>query len=382
MKNNIFDFATSELSQDAFICWCVNWFNDDSKPELKDMAINLLKRLSGAEKIEQVKIFRQFSEKVTLEEKGVSTEIKLKIDVLLIVNGSIAVIIEDKTYTGEHDDQIARYERGLRHLSANTKEYEDFAGVEQVRTVYLKTGFIYDDDKLVKADLVIGGESFLGLLSPYEGNSEILDSYVAHLRELLEWYSVHGRYAELDRANGKWNVSQHQIAQYRLMREIFPEETWWTDRDPGKWNYRVYHGSNRDGSPWTQMCICDSAYRGTNDKYHVFWRIDTDNKGPYISLRFYEGFNKGDKAKKERHKDLYNVMSRTVREIVEQHCDLFYFGWEDVNPGYCGNYKEPSLIHLAIMDKLKNWSAEKESVIRSVLELTRFFDEQAKQINM
>lgn len=26
--NNLFDFATSELSQDAVICWCVNWYNE------------------------------------------------------------------------------------------------------------------------------------------------------------------------------------------------------------------------------------------------------------------------------------------------------------------------------------------------------------------
>ena len=27
MKNNLFNFATSELSQDGFICWCLNWIN-------------------------------------------------------------------------------------------------------------------------------------------------------------------------------------------------------------------------------------------------------------------------------------------------------------------------------------------------------------------
>ena len=39
MKNNIFEYATGELSQDAFICWCANWFNDDSKPMLQEMAV-------------------------------------------------------------------------------------------------------------------------------------------------------------------------------------------------------------------------------------------------------------------------------------------------------------------------------------------------------
>ena len=25
--NNLFDFATKELSQDAFLCWLINWLN-------------------------------------------------------------------------------------------------------------------------------------------------------------------------------------------------------------------------------------------------------------------------------------------------------------------------------------------------------------------
>lgn len=37
MKNNLFSFATSELSQDAFICWCLNWINYPNE-ELYPMA--------------------------------------------------------------------------------------------------------------------------------------------------------------------------------------------------------------------------------------------------------------------------------------------------------------------------------------------------------
>ena len=46
MKNNLFTFATSELSQDAFICWCLNWINYPNEilyPMAKDIFLNLLK---------------------------------------------------------------------------------------------------------------------------------------------------------------------------------------------------------------------------------------------------------------------------------------------------------------------------------------------------
>lgn len=381
MNNNLFEFATSELSQDAFICWCVNWFNDDSKPELKRMATVLLRKLSGTEKIEQVKIFRQFSEKVTVKEKGVSKEIKLKIDVLLIVNEKIAVIIEDKTYTGEHDNQIARYAYGLHHLAANSEKYKEFASVGQVRTVYLKTGFMYDNDKLVETDLVITGEEFLDLLSPYEGNSEILDSYIAHLHKLQKWYTVHGCYDDTAAPSfWDWNIAQHQIAQYRLMRTIFPEKDWWTDHS--SWDYGVYHGSSF-GRPWTEMQLFERTYKDTEDKYSVFWRIDTDKKGPYISLRFYEDFQKGNTTQDERHRKMYENMKTAVCRIVKGHPDLFYFIWDkNVDPGNCGGYKESSLIHLRLQDKLKNWSTEKETVIQSVQELTRLFSEKTEELHI
>ena len=41
-RNNIFNFATSELSQDAFICWCLNWLNYEDS-ELRALAVDLLK---------------------------------------------------------------------------------------------------------------------------------------------------------------------------------------------------------------------------------------------------------------------------------------------------------------------------------------------------
>lgn len=369
MKNNIFDYATSELSQDAFICWCVNWFNDDSRPALKEMAIKLLKKFSGAATIDKLDIFKQFSRNVTIKEN----EISLKIDVLLIVNGSIAVIIEDKTYTGEHDNQIKRYKDGLEYLASKADE-KDFYGVKDIRTVFLKTGFMYDNDKCVKADVVITGEQFLEYLTPYEGNSEILDSYIAKLKELLQWYKDFGRYEEttLD-SFWEWNIAKHQIAQYRLMRDIFPE-TQWKDRD--SWLYRVYHGTNMGGRQWTEMYIFEETYKDTKDYYSVFWRIDTDNNGPFISLRFYEKLDKNDDAKIERHRNLYESMSATLKEIVTENSDKFFFKeWKDIYPGYRGNYRESSLIHLNIKEKLESWSDEKEKVIQSIRELTRLFCE-------
>lgn len=103
-KPNLFNFATSELSQDAFICWILDHANPkhtDIDPQLHNVAISIINRfleLSNEPHLtlpidsESFKVIRQFQ----------------NIDVLLIVNQYV-FIIEDKTLTNVHSDQLNRY---------------------------------------------------------------------------------------------------------------------------------------------------------------------------------------------------------------------------------------------------------------------------------
>ena len=89
-KNNLFDFATSELSQDAFICWLLNFAHEDHLREnryLTECAQKLLQKM------------------VPEEEKSFVTDIKQQyknIDILIEVNDKYSVIIEDKTFSNTH----------------------------------------------------------------------------------------------------------------------------------------------------------------------------------------------------------------------------------------------------------------------------------------
>ena len=150
-KNNLFRFATSELSQDAIICWCLNWFNDDRKPRLKEMAISLVKKMAGDITVSSVDIVRQFSERVKMDN---GATIHVKVDVLAIINKKIGLIIEDKTTSDVHDNQIFRYVDGIKQilakkglLRADGNEYA--LDPQKLKTVYWKTGFFYDYDQAV-----------------------------------------------------------------------------------------------------------------------------------------------------------------------------------------------------------------------------------------
>ena len=57
----------------------------------------------------------------------------LKIDILVIINSSLYLIIEDKTYTQEHGEQIKRYKCAL-------KKEENISDENKIVAVYVKTG--------------------------------------------------------------------------------------------------------------------------------------------------------------------------------------------------------------------------------------------------
>lgn len=173
-RNNIFNFATSELSQDAFICWLCNWvnFDDNSLSEdekkLKSLATEFIEKMLG-EKLEdrKVNIKRQYQ----------------KIDVLLEIQNKtnqvvdMYVIIEDKVGTGLHSNQIEGY---TKLISEKNKSKA------QIKTVYYKT---YDEDNMENlkengVDVIFGREKILELFGKYKDN--IKDSIFRNYYDYLD----------------------------------------------------------------------------------------------------------------------------------------------------------------------------------------------------
>lgn len=144
IKQNIFTYATSELSQDAFIAWlCANY---DSK-ELGEVSKKFIGLLAGesdgdATKISDVEVKKQHNH----------------IDVLVLykIDGKQKVlVVEDKTYTKEHDDQIIRYVTEIK------KEYKTLPD-DAFSCAYYKTGHIFNNP--VDEDINDESESILKIL--------------------------------------------------------------------------------------------------------------------------------------------------------------------------------------------------------------------------
>ena len=102
---NLFRYATGELSQDAFICWLVAHATEeawDEDPLLRGCAVDFLSAILAS---------RQIAWTDTTRVTSIQRQYK-KIDILIRV-GSAVIIVEDKIFTGTHDDQLNRYRETL-----------------------------------------------------------------------------------------------------------------------------------------------------------------------------------------------------------------------------------------------------------------------------
>ena len=102
MKPNIFDIATKELTQDAFITWLLKFA--DEKNRNFDLEMNECGKMFVKELIR--KQIKSFDEPITKVEAGRQWE---NIDVWAEVNEKYLIIIEDKTSTTYHSNQLERY---------------------------------------------------------------------------------------------------------------------------------------------------------------------------------------------------------------------------------------------------------------------------------
>ena len=193
-RNNIFNFATSELSQDAFICWLCNWVNFDDndlsedEKKLKELATDFIEKMSG-EKLgdRKVNIKRQYQKIDVLLEIQNKTEFITKeneknpvVDIPVV---DIYVMIEDKVGTSLHSDQQKTY----RNLILK-KNKEDNGNKAEIKVVYYK---IYDEDNMERLkedgiDIIFERKDMLALLKKYKNsfNNILVEDYYNYLNNI------------------------------------------------------------------------------------------------------------------------------------------------------------------------------------------------------
>ncbi len=215
---NIFRLATKELSQDGFFAWLLQWADQANariNSELNRTAQDFVRRLIG----------QTDNYTVTTVVAGRQWH---NIDVWAEVNGEYFICIEDKTNTGRHSNQLARYKKLVED------EYD--GKPHTLIFIYLKTG----NESLSSLGLIankegyetIDRETVLEILNRRQVNNDIFNDFQSYLTQLQE---LTNSCSNLRAINTDESAAQ---GFYLNLQKLIPE---WTD-----WNYV----SNPTGGFW------------------------------------------------------------------------------------------------------------------------------------
>lgn len=195
MKPNIFELATTELTQDAFITWLLLY----ASPELSSYDARL--NQCGQDFIKSMLQLQipGFNEEITKVDAGRQFE---NIDIWAKVNDRYFIIIEDKVNTTHHSNQLSRY----REIADKWCVEHKF---EQPICIYLKTG---NESKTnleaikQKGYGIFSRKTFLDILENYTDiKNEIFSDYVVRLSEIERSNTLY-RSKDL----GTWNGNDWQ----------------------------------------------------------------------------------------------------------------------------------------------------------------------------
>lgn len=176
LRPNLFRYATSELSQDAFICWLLESADQKYRrtcPELHAVGQEFVGMIFARHTasppspcIQTVEIFRQ---------EG-------RIDILAWVNQDIAIVIEDKVGTKQSRTQLGRYREHA--------ETQLGRPVSHILFVYIQSGDQSDYSPVHLDGYAVFNRS--DLLALFEGRigtdaratNQILDDFAIRLRQI------------------------------------------------------------------------------------------------------------------------------------------------------------------------------------------------------
>ena len=216
-KPNLFNFATSELSQDAFLCWLISW----ASPECKDVNdklhvvanefIRMLANNKDTGDIDKICVWRQ----------------RHRIDVLVRIKNKAGaefiVVIEDKVRGKDHSNQLERYKQKVKNI------YKVYEG--NILPVYLHTGVQSDYESARDAGYtVIKRDGFLAFLKQGYDTGIRDDIYVDFYRHLEQVDDDIKNYKEVP--YGKWN-GHNWIGFFYELEKKFPDAKWNGDQSGG-----------------------------------------------------------------------------------------------------------------------------------------------------
>ncbi len=269
---NLFTYATKELSQDAFLCWTLEWINFRGH-RMCEFARSLLNNFLAKS------VYKDQINPLDIDTVEIKRQYK-NIDVLVLVklknDKTLPIIIEDKTDTTLHDKQIQRYTNTIK------SECTDFPTPV---CVFYKTGYIFEPYSEIETQqcIVYDKSMVIEIMKQFEDFEMplLFCDYYAYL--VSKQNKEDAIIAAYDKAFQSGDVTvlldtlNIDFAQWELMKKL-------TSKIEKEAEKNIRKGNNPDGAPWTQYDVDDSYLKGNDE---AFYRIDKNSDGYYLSLRQY-----------------------------------------------------------------------------------------------
>lgn len=334
MKPNIFDIATKELNQDAFITWLLQFADP------KYQSVNKKLNACGKAFVSQLlnKQISSFEQQINKVEAGRQWE---NIDVWAEVNDKYLIVIEDKTYSSHHSNQLARYkEKAEKWCEKNS--------YENPICIYLKTG---NESQSSLTDIVKQGFAifsrldFINLLDEFKDiDNDIFIDFYERLKRIEK-----SNYDFENKLIKDWNGNDWQGFFQFLEKEI----------KIVNWHYV----NNPSGGFWNAVLNWDYW-----NVYPTYIQLEEGKLCFKISTDLDEVEMLKDLARGEIRNQLHNLILNQAKK----------FGFENIRrPDRFGN---GNYMTVAVVDR-ENWLGagcdilDKESVVKTLTEYITFLRE-------
>jgi hypothetical protein len=277
-RPNLFQYATSELSQDAFICWLAAWADPIFKAADAD-----LHEIGQQFVISMICKQKADYHQSTLKTVKVRRQVG-KLDVLIEVNkelpNQLAILVEDKTHTSNHSDQLNRYYGQVKELGYTEN---------QMIPLYFKTGYQSRFDTL-------------GVFKPY-----LRKDFLSVLRENKRKTDNAVFHDFLDHLESLESAIQ-QFSAKAL-------DQWYGNDWPGFYMV-LYDEIGSDGANWSYVANPSGGFFGF---WWYFKEVPGKQYMPYLQLEqdklCFKIMVEGESSRRNAREDAYESVQRTASQL-------------------------------------------------------------------